>query len=151
VGFPRESDASGQVTFEHIGPATYSAEFRGPNVWPTKTLVEAKENPAIQTVELRRVGDLVFSVLDQSGNGRAGLYVHLESLDLNQSAEEWITEGKLLTSPPSTTTDGAGNLTFPTIPRGAYRWAVLQDGVELSAGQTDLAAGERKTISIELP
>ncbi len=151
VGFPRESDASGYLAFEHLGPATYSAEFQGNGIWPTQQLLEASENAAPQTIKLRRVADLKFTVTTASGAGIEGVYIRLESLDLNQAAEQWISEGKLLTSPASTTTDPTGHLTFPAIPRGSYRWTALHGGIELVSGLTELVAGTKHVIPVELP
>lgn len=123
-GYPcvtMNTPSDGHYTREGINPGEYFVEPHSAWVWFERRALVVEAAGGLKSLSFRRLGDLSLTFTDLLGNPMAGVAVELTSTDLNESAADWLAEGRV-ESAHGLTTSEAGEVRITGLPHGTYAW-----------------------------
>ena len=142
------SDATGFVRGPFLSPGAFLVRIDQLDYWPLeRTLPTGTSEPL--ALELHRRATLVFAA-ESAGQPVASARVELHHVELEQDAERWLADERLVL-PRGLTSDADGLLTLPGIPRGTYRWSCTSPEGTTLAGECELAGGSEKRVEVRFP
>jgi hypothetical protein len=117
------SDENGRATIANLTAGEYHMRATRPDCWAVDFMAKATTDDFVQTVQVRRLGDLELQVLTAEGQPVTGVPLELSSHEFGTDVGEWIREGRV----PATelVTDSTGRIRVAKLPRGSYRWRLL--------------------------
>lgn len=125
LGLPLQTDEAGLVSIDAIAEGSYLLRMSHEECWGTTKTVAAGPGLGRQEAQLRRLGDLRITVLDDTDAPLPGVSLQLESVEFQQDVATWVGEGKAVMA--STQTDVYGGIDVYSIPNGPYKWTVFKD------------------------
>ena len=144
------SDADGMIRWEHLGAGSYRGlVHQDPRYWRGEALLEARHDPLVTTLQLRRRADLRLRVQTAAGLPLPDISIIVESLELGRAIADWAPGGYVDVDPSSVRTDGNGELSLSRIPRGRYRWSVTFGSGTSQTGEVDVPGWEETSVLIE--
>lgn len=141
------SDPEGLATWGAVGAGAYEVSVVHPGIWPDHVRVDVAENSQPAPFQVRRLGNVAFSVTTTLGNPVVGARFELESVERDQSVQEWIEQGAVPAPVHGMRTDEDGRLIVAGLPNGPFRYRVV-----LPSGATiDGTVTVPPAATIELP
>jgi len=118
--------------------------------WPTTVDKELKPGEQARvTVQMRRLGDLEFTLFSPDGLPVSGVDVSFRSEEFDTSIDSWLAEERIR-APGGLTTDKRGSIHVEGLPRGAYSWSATAFDQEL-AGTIELKPTKDNKVSAFVP
>jgi hypothetical protein len=143
------SDATGRATLRDLGAGSYTLHASRKDCWPVTFEARADAEAPIQSVAMRRLGDLELHVSIEGGLPVSGLPLQLTSTEFGTSVETWIDAGQVRS--PGLVTDLTGRVALEGLPHGPYDWAVTLPDGQLREGQLTVEPARANTFEIVLP
>ncbi|HEX6883246.1 MAG TPA: hypothetical protein VF530_07675 [Planctomycetota bacterium] len=142
------SDGQGRLTFTDLAPGGYPLRATRPDCWPAEFVGTASVEGTLQTIQIRRLGDLELHVTTAEGVPMRGLPIQLHCQDLDADVREWMEAGRV--PAVELVTDEDGLLRIARLPRGSYRWRA-EGPSGLSEGVLEVMAAHGVPVRIALP
>lgn len=117
--------------------------------WSSEMLVRCTDADEPVDIQVHRLADVTFDVRSTSGLTVRGRAVQLHSLEFDTDVAAWIAEG-LVSAPGGMVTDSAGQLELTGLPRGDYRWRVVNSAGVATEGLVTLVAWSVTPVGVLL-
>ena len=137
LGDARQTGDQGLVRYEALGAGNYHLACHRADCWPT-TVDEDLTNGEIARVrvQMRRLGDLEFTLFSPDGLPVSGVEVEFRSDEFDDSISDWL-GAERVRAPGGLVTDQRGSIRIEGLPRGPYSWSATVVEQDLT-GSIDL-------------
>ena len=117
--------------------------------WSTEALVHCDASGETTDIQVHRLADVAFDVRSTSGLTVRDQPVGLHSIEFDTDVAAWVAEG-LVAAPSGMVTDSTGRLELAGLPRGDYRWTVVNSAGVATSGLVTLVAWVETPVAILL-
>ncbi len=150
LGQSRGTDEAGVVKYAPLGEGSYHLSCTRADCWPvTLDHQLSADEHAVRDVQMRRLADVVVTVVNRDGLPVSGLELVLRSAEFGDPVASWIEAGKVESS-TGTTTDVRGQIRAKGLPRGEYVWSLPGADPRLE-GAFELTPGIANEVTLLLP
>ncbi len=150
LGDARQTDDQGRVRYEALGAGNYHLACHRTDCWPTTVDEElASGETARVRVQMRRLGDLEFTLFSSDGLPVSGVEVEFRSEEFDAPLDAWLSEERIR-APGGLTTDLRGSIRVEGLPRGPFTWSATAFDQPIT-GSIDLTAARENKVSAFLP
>lgn len=123
LGDARQTDDQGRVRYEALGAGNYHLACHRADCWPAVVDEELVTGELARVrVQMRRLGDLDFTLLTPDGLPVSGVEVQFLSDEFDVSIDEWLAAERIR-APEGLVTDPRGSIHIEGLPRGPYSWS----------------------------
>lgn len=141
----------GLVRWGPAAPGDYTVQVDSPGWWPTKIGVHATGSSTPFDVQVRRVGSLELNVRSVLDRPLPGVSIALRSVELGQSAADWMASGMVTASNSALITDENGHLRIDGLPNGDFEWTAVSSNGSERSGRLNVPPHAIGREQIELP
>ena len=141
------SDEAGLIEEPGFCEGRFSVLVEQARYWRTLTLVHGAATDEVTDVQVRRLADVSFDVRSTSGLTVRDRPIRIESLEFETDVSAWVASGKV-SAPDGLVTDSAGHLRVTGLPRGDYRWMILDANGVATEGEVTLAPWVETPVTV---
>jgi hypothetical protein len=145
----KDTGSDGSVRYGPLGEGAYRLYCHRADCWPvTLDHQLSADEHAVRDVQMRRLADVVVTVVNRDGLPVSGLDLVLRSAEFGEPVATWIEAGKVESS-TGITTDVRGQIRAKGLPRGEYVWSVPGEGSGLERA-FELTPGVLNEVTLRL-